>query len=104
MKIHFHLDPCRDGWTVFAYEQGPDGERTALKIDVTRGTKAAPGMYIEQSGFIDRQQMHAFAEAMKAGLAEAGFLADSGPAHAELKATKAHLEDMRAIVFKGPMP
>lgn len=96
LRIHFDRDLARNSWAVYAFKDERHGERRMYRLTVELLAPTPDGMLItEPTAQLPFEELHDFVEAMKKGLAEAGFLADSSASQAELKATKLHLEDMR---------
>lgn len=99
MKIRFQNDWSRNGWSVYVVDYSR-GQSIPYEISITRKDPISETERIPCAAIIDREQMTSFVNALKEGLADAGFLADIGPLEGELKATKIHLEDMRKLALK----
>jgi len=102
MKLKFYFRQLDYANRVEAYLVGEDanGKRFLAKpIDLVfepmgEGLSAQPTLQVD--GFMSRELLPALAN----GLAESGYRPESNDA-GELKATKAHLEDMRTLVLKN---
>ena len=101
-KIEFHaqMDFASNGWAVFVFERSATtGSRRPIKITFEALPEISDYTSMDPSIVLKKEQMVDLATALKAGLAESGFLSETGPIQSELSATKCHLEDMRKLVF-----
>lgn len=100
MEFRIHRLINKDAWGVWVFEYDAQGNRIPIKITIERGGRIEPHSIMDPSFEIPREGIRNVTRGLIDGLAEAGFLATTGPQELEMKATRAHLEDMRALVFQ----
>ena len=104
MKIFLKTTEWQDTTDIYITEDLPDGSRVIAKPmklifeKYVKGKQYDPTLSI--SRYLDKKTN--FLQALSDALTEAGFQPKvEQEIKGELKATKSHLEDMRALVFKN---
>lgn len=100
IKAHISYSIYSDKIEIFLVEKAKS-ERVPLKITVEKQKPAPAGFHIEPSLVLDKEEFQEIASALYSAVSESGlFTIKEDATTSELKATKYHLEDMRALVFE----
>lgn len=104
MKASIRFDPTFAGMSIYLYEDRPEGrfvvKPTELEVEaVDYNREVEPTFrFSEHSGY-------EFLNSLVNALVQCGFKPDEIKAHdKQVEAIKAHLEDMRRLVFKEALP
>ncbi len=110
MKIHIEQNIPVGGLNIFLWEEDHNGKRSFVQpFNLTLKTHN-PGEHVEPTLRLDHYIAQSFGDALIAALEKAGFVSPENSKakdkalqdSATLTATKAHLEDMRRLVFEEP--
>jgi hypothetical protein len=106
LRFRFHRSFHRLGWEIYVFRYDlQTRKRRQWKVTVELSEPQNEGSWVsEPSAFFPRDEFHGVLTALKDGLAESGLLKSTGALELQLQATQSHLQDMRALVFKAPMP
>ena len=85
---------------VYAFESYGHGKLKAYKIQITE-TDSLDGELVDPAMEIPRKQSDAILSALKKALIDYGVMRSGEGLEGELKATKAHLDDMKNIAEKA---
>lgn len=108
MKVHIEQDIPMGGLRVYLWEEDHNGRRSFVEpFNLTLKT-VEPGTPVEPTLRLDNYIAQSFGDALIAALEKAGFVSPENSKAkdkalqdaATLTATKAHLEDMRRLVFE----
>jgi len=111
MKVHIEQNIPMGGLNIYLWEEDHNGKRSFIQpFNLVLKTVVEPGTFVEPTLRLDHYVAQSFGDALIAALEKAGFVSPENTKmkdkalqdSATLTATKAHLEDMRRLVFDEP--